>query len=535
MDVLQIEPRLFKFPRLYLDYLQGKLPENLEFPRMLSRSDVGSARGRVSDRTDFWGDVLEYDRRLGASGASLENIQGLGSGKSVSVVTGQQPGLLGGPLYTLYKIVTAVCLSNYLKDNEGLNAVPVLWNASDDTDFLEISSATFFNRDFQRRRFFIDEAHHSPRKMVGHLSLDMLKEVIRDFLREFGSASYAGGAYVGDCLEGALSSARDWGEFFSALYLRVFSREGLVVVDARRSAAAPAARRVLSTYVKAAASVETRALSVLERIRNLGYDEPVSARSLEVCVFLKEGDSRRKLSREELPRMLERAERGDVTLLPNVILGPALRTELMSPVADVLGPSEVSYSLVSRAVYASLELKQEPVFPRLSMTIVPSALIALTGSGREAIAELILSFDRRLHDHLEQSLSPEVSQGLSQSEAEVRGGLDRVKSLAESAGRGTENVIASASRKMEFELKRMREEFVSASKKKALSSSPQLRGGGEVLLPNGNLQERGYCSLTPLVYAGESFITSLKELAALHVSECFEKRVHHYALVAEIS
>jgi bacillithiol biosynthesis cysteine-adding enzyme BshC len=535
MDVLQIEPRLFKFPRLYLDYLEGKLPGNLGVAEMLSRSDLGPQRESVSDRADFWGDVLEYDRRLGGSGASLENIQGLASGKSVSVVTGQQPGLLGGPLYTLYKIVTAVCLSDYLKKNEGLNAVPVLWNASDDTDFLEVSSATFFNRDFQRRRFFIDEAHHSPRKMVGHLDLEMLKGVIRDFLREFGSAPYAGAAYVSDCLEGALSSARDWGEFFSALYLRVFSREGLVVVDARRSVTAGTARRVFSKYIKAAESVEARALDVLERIRNLGYDEPVSARSLEVCVFLKEGDSRRKLSREELPRALESLEKGDVTLLPNVILGPALRTELMRPVADVLGPSEVSYSLVSRAVYDSLGLKQEPVFPRLSLTVVPSALIALTGSEREAIAELILSFDRRLHDHLEQSLSVEVSRGLSQSEAEVRGGLDRVKTLAGSVGKGTENVIASASRKMEFELKRIREEFVSASKKSALSSSPQLRGGGEVLLPNGNLQERGYCSLAPLVYAGESFITTLRELAAIHVSECFEERIHHYALVAEIT
>ena len=60
-----------------------------------------------------------------------------------------------------------------------------------------------------------------------------------------------------------------------------------------------------------------------------------------------------------------------------------------------------------------------------------------------------------------------------------------------------------------------------------------LRAGGEFLLPNGNLQERAFCSLAPLLRAGESFLTDLKELAGVHVADCLEGRLYHYLLVTD--
>ncbi len=535
-DPHRIELGLFKFPRLYLDYLAGKLPAELDVPKLLTLDGLDS-KGKVEDgRSGFWGTVAEYDARLGAGEVTLKNLERLGSGSAVPVVTGQQPGLFGGPLYTLYKAVTASALARRLTEC-GREAVPVLWNASDDTDFLEVSSAGFFGRDLARKRLSIDEAHHSPRKMVGALSLDMVREAIQELLNDLtraGGGAYTGLDYVRDLLEGTLSRARDWGEFFSALFLGLLRSEGLVLVDAREAAGTPEAGRVFSAYLNKAGVVEGAVLSVLGRIRELGYEEPVSTRSAEACVFEREGDERRKLSGDELHRVLGRLDRGEIALLPNVILGPVLRHELMNPVADVLGPSEMSYSVVSGAVHRHLGFEQRPVFPRLSLTVVPGALTRMMGEDGSRVAELILFFDRRLHDYLEQNLSADVVQELGTAEAEVRSGLERIRRLAESAGRGAGEVTASASRKMEFELKRMREEFVSASKKNALSDAPWLRNAGDFLLPNGNLQERGYCSLAPLALAGEPFLGRVKDIAALQVRESLEGRVYHYAFVADM-
>jgi len=537
-ELIRGNPALFKFPRLFLDYASSRLPKELGAPAILSREAIDSARaqaaGGASARKEFWTGVREYDARLGASEVALGNIEALRAGRAVPIITGQQPGLFGGPLYTIYKIMTAVALSEHLRNAHGVKAAPVLWNASDDADFLEVSSASFFTGDLERRKFSISERGHTPGKMVGSISIDSVREAADELWSQFGDEGVgSGAAYVKDVMQRALSHARDWGECFSSLYLSLLGGHGVVVVDAREAAHSAHALPLFSAYLRSAESVEEKVLERLRTIEQLGYEEPVSGRSVESCVFVREGDIRRKPSRDEFPKMLAHAERGDASLLPNVLLGPLLRDRLMAPLAHVLGPSEISYSLVSRIVYSTLGLDQGPVFPRLSLTVLPAALVSLLGREEALVTETVLSFDRRLHDHLEESLSSDVRNNLEAAESEVRSGLERLRKLAVSTGRGAEDVTGSASRKMEFELKRIREEFISTAKKKVLSANPKLRAGGEFLLPNGNLQERGFCALAPLVRAGEAFIADLKELAGVHVADCLEGRIYHYLLVSD--
>jgi len=52
-------------------------------------------------------------------------------------VTGQQVSLFGGPLYTVYKAMTAIKLSDSLSRQHGVRVVPIFWLASDDHDFAE--------------------------------------------------------------------------------------------------------------------------------------------------------------------------------------------------------------------------------------------------------------------------------------------------------------------------------------------------------------------------------------------------------------
>src|SRR5690348_6712969 len=71
----------------------------------------------------------------------------LAAGEVLVVTTGQQPGLFTGPLYTVYKALSANALARRLEQDLGgrTPVVPVFWVAGDDHDFAEANHASFLN------------------------------------------------------------------------------------------------------------------------------------------------------------------------------------------------------------------------------------------------------------------------------------------------------------------------------------------------------------------------------------------------------
>ena len=542
------ELQTFKFPELYVDHVSGRLPVSLNAPEFFGRTQKEQfERGPTpADEKPFWREVLEYNARLGASRVSLEGIEALSTGKAVPVVTGQQPGLLGGPLYTLYKVLTCVSLSELLSRGEALHSeasgsgmpgtdascsgarrvIPVFWNASDDSDFPEVSSATLFEKDLSLKKLSVVASHHVRGNMVGTISTEALSGPIETLMHDFEKSP--GLVFLMSCLEDGLSVARDWGEFFSAFFLRLLSSSGLVVVDARLRSVAECSRPIISAYLGNASSIEARVSDCLKQLRERGYSEPVSTRSGETCVFLREGAARKKVSKEELPAIADLWQKGEIELLPNVLLGPVARDELMGPVANVVGPSEASYYIVARALYDVLGLRQRSIFPRLSLTVIPQVLTGLVSGDSNDFRQLVLNFEKVAQSYFEKHFPPDEARELEISEREMRSAFERMARLASASGKSTEEVAASAARKINFELGRIREGFVAAHKRKLLAENPILRKAGEFLLPMGALQERSLCSIAPLVHGGESFISALEELARTHVRESIEGHVQHY-------
>ncbi|UCF79717.1 MAG: bacillithiol biosynthesis BshC [Candidatus Eiseniibacteriota bacterium] len=532
-QVTKAEPGLFKLPRLYVDYVSGNVAGGVESPEIFGigggphRAPTGPGAGG-----HLWKEVLDYNSRLGAGQSTLQNARALLEGQAVPVLTGQQPGLFGGPLYTLYKVLTAAALSESLSSKGETTAVPVLWNASDDSDFEEVSTASFFDRDLSRKSVSLPSSLHFPGRMVGTVPAGAIESALETLREGFQYARNADFTLqqVGD----ALAVSRDMGEFFSALFLRVAASTGVVVVDARLSSVLENSKSVIGAYLKDSRSVEREVLETLKILRDAGYGEPVSARSAEVCVFLRDGETRQKVSRDDLRGVRGEWERGAVELLPNVLLGPVVRGQVTGAVAGVLGPSEISYSFVTSAVCRVLELGQAPVFPRLSMTVVPRDLTALLESDSATLADLVVAFDETARRYFRRSLPENVRKELDRLPDKVLAALEGVARLAAGAGRNVEQVLSSSRRKMEFETKRVRDAFEASYRKDALGKRPALRWGREMLAPRGTLQERSFCCLAPILHSDQSFISGVQDVARAHVEECLEGRVHHYIAVVDI-
>src|SRR6266699_172384 len=103
---------------------------------------AASWRERIeSVRSDFPDDWLaKLAPAFEATGNARERLEASSNGRGVVVTTGQQPGLFGGPVYTLSKALSALAIADALQDATGIPVAPVFWAATDDTDFKEASS-----------------------------------------------------------------------------------------------------------------------------------------------------------------------------------------------------------------------------------------------------------------------------------------------------------------------------------------------------------------------------------------------------------
>ena len=128
--------------RLFSDWLDGSLDASFVNPgRQAARVELATAletEGTTEAAPLFqapWVDgwmntqVLDMprdsDRDLFHSLFAL-----LAAGQADIVVTGQQPGFLGGPLYTLYKVATTIALARS-RSLAGKPTVPVFWSGDD--------------------------------------------------------------------------------------------------------------------------------------------------------------------------------------------------------------------------------------------------------------------------------------------------------------------------------------------------------------------------------------------------------------------
>ena len=140
------------------------LPRTLEeIPRPEERHDPGERSCLVESLRRALA-PLEPPTRVETS------LNVLGQPGTCCVVTGQQPGFLGGPLYTLYKAMQACRLASELSRAWGTPVVPVFWNHADDHDLAEVQHAHLLNRNLDLQRVGL-AGLSSGRTPIGRLPL----------------------------------------------------------------------------------------------------------------------------------------------------------------------------------------------------------------------------------------------------------------------------------------------------------------------------------------------------------------------------
>lgn len=520
------------YSRLYVDFLKGRVPD-LD-PSRGAFGDPGGWKSLVETATsegratpEFWAEFADHNARLGAAEKALENAEALRTGASVAVMGGQQPGLLGGALLVMYKAATIVALAEKMERVTGKACVPVFIVSGDDSDFAEISRCTVFDGSLKRLSLGFSQGGYRSGQMVGALSAGEERGLAASLTASVGDR--AGRPFVEELIAGAAGAARDHGEFVGALISRLFSNKGLLVLEGRSRAMRVSGRELFESYL---ANREELALSVRAKGKELesrGYHAQLGGPGLDWWLFKIEDGLRKKAGEGGAEALSRGLEENPQSISPNVALRPLWRDSTFPSAMNVLGPSEVAYTIQIRDAYRALGVSPRGIFPRMSVTLVPAEGEQVSGAwGSTEMTGLIHDFEGTLRAHYRNLVPAEALEALETSKSSLGntlGGLARA--LREFSGKwekGAESVRNAG----EKGLSKLENDIIESKKRGAENDNPRLKGLGDFLAPDGRLQERSVSMLYPLLELGEPFVEDLMELARTHVSDCSKGDVRQY-------
>jgi bacillithiol biosynthesis cysteine-adding enzyme BshC len=436
------------------------------------------------------------------SAKTLRNIQSLENHKTIAVVTGQQLGILGGPLYTLYKIITAIKLSNQLSDRyDEYNFVPVFWLEGDDHDFNEVRSINVLDTDNQlfnigyKEEILDDDAKHS----VGNLLFD---ESLNEFLAKLDSNT-RDTDFKNDLLikiKEYYKPGKSFKQSFRELIFWLFDEYGIILFDPQDKKIKELLKPIFSKEVNdfrehtqkliltSAKLEETYHAQVKVKPVNLFYSTDDGRYSIEpVDDTFRLRRKRKQFSREEI---LDEIENHPGKFSPNVLLRPICQDFLFPTGFYIAGPSEIAYFAQVTPLYDFYEIETPIIYPRSSVTLIEKNTTAALDKYEISINDVFTGFES-LKDSVIKSISEtNIEAAFNDAATEVELSFDKLKeklfsidkTLADSSSRYREKVLSS--------ITELKSKALKAQENKHETTIRQLSRISNIIYPNENLQER---------------------------------------------
>ena len=501
-----------------LEFLEPLPTTDDAWRAVLARDPQGRTPAALAQR------LRERQRVLGTGRRAEEAALRLGEEGTRAVVTGQQPGLLGGPLMNFHKIAGAISLAHRLDALGGPRVVPVFWLASEDHDFNEANQLVLLDGQGQPRRLSLPQGPDGRSLM----HVDVTREASDRLLEEVA-------AVLPDTERGreALDLVRreaddDFATWCARCVARLLGDDtGLVIVEP--PALLPHAGAALGRLVRDGLVFRDALAATARALLDAGLPAPLAPAAGELPLFVRDEPTgaRRRVVRDHdvlhvrgrddamspaalEARLLERPELGSGDAAGRVFV----QNRLLPVVGYVGGPSELAYHAQVRCAHEALDLPYPLALPRPEATWVDAKA--------EAAAE---AFGCRIEDVVadpEWVEKAEPEGDVRALEAELDAWVDHVSSLpAGLAGRAGEpgdgaKALERARQRLHAEALRQKKAVAAAWAREAGVGAARRRRLEDLVRPRGRPQERVLSPLTLVARFGvEAFREGLRALKPL--------------------
>lgn len=459
---------------------------------------AGRAHGR--DWSSVWRCLTPAMQATGAARDRLERVM---AANGVVVTTGQQPGLFGGPIYTLSKAVSAVALADALEASTGVPTVPIFWAATDDADFAEASStAVARHGGLEVLRSLFAPPAGTPMSLA---PLGDLRDQLERLAAACGSSADPRAlALVRDAY--AADAGRSVGSAFVQLMRGLLERLGMPVIDASHDAVAAASDTTLRGALAAADDIEHALRDRGKAIRAAGFEPQVEDVPGLSLVFAREGTTKRRLAVNERPD-------ADARLTPNVLLRPVVEHEILPTVAYVAGPGELAYFVQVSPVAKAMSIDVPVAVPRWSCTLVEPQVETLMQ--RLDARERDLVTEGELESRLARSaLDPEATSALARLRETLTSLPEWMRESAEALD--LERAVQGAAGAMQHRADRLERRLLAAVKRRETALMSDVATLRAALRPRGQRQERVLNPVPMLARHGMALLTEMRDAAGPH-------------------
>lgn len=439
---------------------------------------------------------------LDATPETLKNIEKLKKDDCFAITTGQQVGLFGGPLYTIYKALSAVRLADRLNRRGKGCFVPVFWLAADDHDQDEVAWAETLS-DAEIARI---EYQPSDEERGASVSEIVLSDGISDLIEKW--VDLLPEAESRQRVQMRLNECYRAGERFHIAFARwmthLLGRFGVVLLDPTdpsiKKLCAPVFRRELESHE----SVNRLLAQRSSALHDAGYHLQVHVRPGYLNLFY-QGEKGPRAALQWNGEAFQAKGTGSVftqdeiegelstnpgRFSPNVLLRPIVESSILPTVAYVGGAAEIAYFAQVSALFTHYGLPMPVAYPRHSITLVEPGVRKTLDRYDIKLAELAPSDDSLLN-RLARDLVPDsLLQALADVKEAIAAGTHKIEAELRDFD---PTLVASAKTRLGRALQSvgdLESKIGSAQKQRTGDLSSRIERARNAAMPKGGLQER---------------------------------------------
>ena len=511
--------------RLFLDYLsyapsvRGMYPRSPIFSEWVKEESQrvaydASRRGKVSE-------ILEQQNRAwGASPKALANIERFRLG-ALAAVTGQQVGLFGGPLFSIFKALTAVKLAEQATA-AGVDSVPVFWLATEDHDLAEVNHVALVSEHGLPETFAV-ESQGVADAPVGAVKFGAEIEPVVE-----RAATLLGDSEVTTWLRQAYRPGESLGSAFALLFARLFADWGVILLDPAEKDFHDLGKPLFRAAIERASELDEALLGRGKALEAAGYHQQVKVTAATTLLFEVKNGSRtvvrrrnnganggefaigeERISPKELVDQIEQAPE---KFSPNVLFRPVVQDYLLPTLVYTGGAAEVAYFAQAGVVYEKLLGRVTPILPRFSATLLEAKAERILTRYQLGLPEVLQGPEKVREAIAARSLPSDLQARFSEAYASAEQSMAAVR---EAIGRLDSTLIQAADRARMSMWNQINRLHRRASRAELLRNEVIARHADALihaLFPHKALQEREVAGVSFVARYGPELLANLYQM-----------------------